>query len=642
VILTIAYLLLIAAMLGLAAQLGERICVALDWPRRSVWLGALIASVALPAAAWISAALAPIPPSATPIMSLPPLFDQLPLLRDDAGPAAEGIAAVGAAASSAQAAWSFNWPDWRGFETTLIGLWIASSAVLLLSVWLAARRIHRTVRGAPSLKIGEQTVLLSNRYGPAVIGFLQPRIVLPHWLAGQHSALRMHVLEHERQHIAAQDQRVLLMAVLLVASMPWNLALWWQLRRLRNAIEFDCDRRVLRAGADPRAYSSALLVVGKQALRTPIAAVALIEPRSELERRIRAMLEQSRRVGRVGIVAGAVTAVSLLVAACAVNAPSLQPAPAIRPEVRLALDQSQTCMEMRLIAPLGERPDTDCKLHLQVAMQEIPDLTIQERAELLYMVASLSSTGGDTDGAIAANEAILDLPADELPSVRTQQALRGLISIYEREGRYQDAIDVYDRLLALPDRTPSEQDYYNRAVLHYQLRDFAAVLADTERAIASAERPREAAYELKYIAETLSGDADALNTFNELETRWPNLQRAGRAERLALAQSRIGDYWRGGVFRVTGDYLPAMRSDPIYPLRALARRLEGYVDLRYRVTTAGRTTDVVVVGSSSTLFDRSAIEAVQRFEYEQRIVAGAAVEVPEVTARIEYLVEDEG
>jgi TonB family protein len=275
-------------------------------------------------------------------------------------------------------------------------------------------------------------------------------------------------------------------------------------------------------------------------------------------------------------------------------------------------------------------------------MQEIPELTIQERAELLYMVASLSSTGGDTDGAIAANEAILDLPADELPSVRTQQALRGLISIYEREGRYQDAIDVYDRLLALPDRTPSEQDYYNRAVLHYQLRDFAAVLADTERAIASAERPREAAYELKYIAETLSGDADALNTFNELETRWPNLQRAGRAERLALAQSRIGDYWRGGVFRVTGDYLPAMRSDPIYPLRALARRLEGYVDLRYRVTTAGRTTDVVVVGSSSTLFDRSAIEAVQRFEYEPRIVAGAAVEVPEVTARIEYLVEDEG
>jgi hypothetical protein len=46
---TMTYLLLIAALLGVAAHIGERICMALSWPRRTVWLGALVASVALPA-----------------------------------------------------------------------------------------------------------------------------------------------------------------------------------------------------------------------------------------------------------------------------------------------------------------------------------------------------------------------------------------------------------------------------------------------------------------------------------------------------------------------------------------------------------------------------------------------------------------
>ena len=36
--------------------------------------------------------------------------------------------------------------------------------------------------------------------------------------------------------------------------MPWNLALWWQLRRLRLAVEMDCDNRVVAALGDPNPY----------------------------------------------------------------------------------------------------------------------------------------------------------------------------------------------------------------------------------------------------------------------------------------------------------------------------------------------------------------------------------------------------
>ena len=36
-----------------------------------------------------------------------------------------------------------------------------------------------------------------------------------------------------------------------VVLMPWNLPLWWQWRRLRFAIEVDCDARVLASGRIP-------------------------------------------------------------------------------------------------------------------------------------------------------------------------------------------------------------------------------------------------------------------------------------------------------------------------------------------------------------------------------------------------------
>jgi beta-lactamase regulating signal transducer with metallopeptidase domain len=210
--LTMAYLLLIAALMGLAAHLGERLCVELGWPRRSAWLVALVASMVLPAFALLYGAT---PSTATPVLSLPPLLDQIPAIgRGSAITATETAAAT-----------AFNWPDWRAFDSTLAALWILSSGALLLLYLLAAWRVRGITRRAQSFAIGNRTVLVSDRLGPAVLGFFKARIVLPRWLAEQDSGLRSQVLNHEGEHIAAHDQLALLAGLLLVAVMPWNIAL---------------------------------------------------------------------------------------------------------------------------------------------------------------------------------------------------------------------------------------------------------------------------------------------------------------------------------------------------------------------------------------------------------------------------------
>ena len=59
------------------------------------------------------------------------------------------------------------------------------------------------------------------------------------------------VIAHEQSHLEARDPQLFTLALALLVFMPWNLPLWWQLRRLRYAIEIDCDARVLKGGVDP-------------------------------------------------------------------------------------------------------------------------------------------------------------------------------------------------------------------------------------------------------------------------------------------------------------------------------------------------------------------------------------------------------
>jgi TonB family protein len=187
-------------------------------------------------------------------------------------------------------------------------------ALAAMGCVLALRR-----RGWRAAEVDGVPVLVSSDVGPAVVGLFRSRIVLPAWALAADEGARRLVLEHEREHVRAGDPRLLAAAFLFAALTPWNPAAWWQLRRLRLALEVDCDARVLRRRADVRAYGSVLLEVGRRASRTRLAAAAFAEPVSSLERRIRIMT--APRVRRPLLRAAASGALSALLVAAACEAP---------------------------------------------------------------------------------------------------------------------------------------------------------------------------------------------------------------------------------------------------------------------------------------------------------------------------------
>ena len=85
-----------------------------------------------------------------------------------------------------------------------------------------------------------------------------------------------------------------------------------------------------------------------------------------------------------------------------------------------------------------------------------------------------------------------------------------------------------------------------------------------------------------------------------------------------------------------GEYLPIVKVAPVYPSRALSRGLEGYVIVEFTVTQAGAVRDVFVVESTSSLFERAAVEAAYKFKYKPRVIDGIAVEVPGVQNKITF------
>ena len=85
-----------------------------------------------------------------------------------------------------------------------------------------------------------------------------------------------------------------------------------------------------------------------------------------------------------------------------------------------------------------------------------------------------------------------------------------------------------------------------------------------------------------------------------------------------------------------GEYLPIVKVAPVYPTRALARRLEGYVLVEFVVTATGAVRDIVVLESSAPIFEEPAIEAALKFKYKPRIVNGEAIEVRGVQNRIVF------
>ncbi len=293
------YALLWTALLSLFGACAESLIAGRQFPRRMLWLATMLASATLPAV--VSFAAQPRVIAAT----------------------------FGAGASSPASDTSGASVSLLGWNQVAVVAWVISS--LAVAAWLVFVHLHlqRSLRVARPSDVDGLAAVVSPEFGPAVVGVLRPRVVVPEWVLLLPVADRRPILLHELEHKEARDPLTQLAALCLVVACPWNPALWWQLQRLRLAIELDCDARVVRRHKlDPVHYGEVLL--SARAITPPslVSVLALVEHRSVLGRRIDALVARKR--ASLAATLGAMCGSTGVIAALA-----LIPAPAMRTRIRL-------------------------------------------------------------------------------------------------------------------------------------------------------------------------------------------------------------------------------------------------------------------------------------------------------------------
>ncbi|HEY8309674.1 MAG TPA: M56 family metallopeptidase, partial [Gemmatimonadaceae bacterium] len=211
--------------------------------------------------------------------------------------------------------------------TFAMGAWILASVVLL--GWVGAGAIYwsRASRSWRRSTLDGVDVDLAPSTGPAVLGVLSHRIVIPEWAVAMPPEDRRLVLAHESEHVRSRDPERLAIAMVALILTPWNVALWWCAARLRRAIELDCDARVLRIYPDARKYGYVLLEVaarGRNIGPLAIPMVALLRMPSDLERRLRAISRPHSSERRTAVV-GALSVAVLASVAFTTPVPLLRP-----------------------------------------------------------------------------------------------------------------------------------------------------------------------------------------------------------------------------------------------------------------------------------------------------------------------------
>lgn len=299
----IATWMLAATALGLfaggTALATERVFRLLNRQGRHVWVLALVATCGWPLLAPVLAR--PLVPSTT---------EQVTISEAVTSAAGTAVAIVDAPSLRDRLA---------ALDSPLLVLWGAISVLLFSRAFVGLLSLHRLARSAEPHTMVGRNVLITSSVGPAAFGIVRPRIVLPRWSLELDTPMRELVVRHEVEHVRSADPAVLTFAWLLVALFPWNVSLWWIVRRLRTATELDCDHRVVRAGADRRRYAHLLLLISQRQGETAFASM-IAGARTTLPQRIAAMhsTPPARRVLRAAVFAliafafGAVTASPVL------------------------------------------------------------------------------------------------------------------------------------------------------------------------------------------------------------------------------------------------------------------------------------------------------------------------------------------
>ncbi len=97
-----------------------------------------------------------------------------------------------------------------------------------------------------------------------------------------------------------------------------------------------------------------------------------------------------------------------------------------------------------------------------------------------------------------------------------------------------------------------------------------------------------------------------------------------------------------GVQAPEQDATPVVRMEPKYPVDAARDGVEGWVELRFSIDTAGQVQDVQVVNAEPRrIFDKAAVQALKRWKYRPKVVDGKAIAQTGLAVRLDFNLDNQ-
>lgn len=203
--------------------------------------------------------------------------------------------------------------------TALLIAWVAGALFLMLSLTVDLLRVrHLRRHGLPSehlrTLVGRLTIeaklkpidilLHENIQAPVTFGFFRPVVMLPADADTWSEADLTRALVHELEHIRRGDWATQLAARAACAFYWFHPLVWVAWRKLCLEAERACDDAVVQT-ASHTDYAEQLVSLSRQLSHTRNQTVLGMAKRSDLSHRVSSLLDNTRRRGRVGLMAAA-------------------------------------------------------------------------------------------------------------------------------------------------------------------------------------------------------------------------------------------------------------------------------------------------------------------------------------------------
>ncbi|HEU4778609.1 MAG TPA: hypothetical protein VFS58_01875, partial [Steroidobacteraceae bacterium] len=193
------YVIMVSLLLSVGAFLAERAARLKRIGTRWIWITAIIASLALPTL--ISSVAIELPNVIGEKVA-----SKIVVLRQTTSQHLSPAIWITGSAEPA---------NWLAANPLIRQLWLGVSAAMFLALIVSGVQLFIRKRKWRLEALAGVNVLVTDDVGPAVVGLLRPRIVVPRWVTMALPPHQAAVIAHEQSHLDARDPQLFTFALAL-------------------------------------------------------------------------------------------------------------------------------------------------------------------------------------------------------------------------------------------------------------------------------------------------------------------------------------------------------------------------------------------------------------------------------------------